>query len=102
MLRPDDDDVAAAVDDDDEADDSHSLIATHTAWTLMRYWFRAGMGTGLSVSYFRDAGPPGVGWLVNEEGRWMACIVRGTRVCWLIVLDVMFMIRRVIIYVLFA
>lgn len=67
---------------------SSSSIETQAVRTLMRYWFAPGLGTGRSVSYFRDEGPPGVALLVNEEGRWRACMYLGTRVCSLIVLDV--------------
>lgn len=54
----------------------------------MRYSFGPGLGTGRSVSYCRDDGPPGVALLVNEDGRWRACMYLGTCVCSLIVLDV--------------
>lgn len=56
----------------------------------MRYWFAPGLGTGRSVSYFRDEGPPGVALLVNEDGRWRACMYLGIWVCSLIVLEVIF------------
>lgn len=68
---------------------SNSSIETQAVRTLIRYWFDPGLGTGRSVSYFRDEGPPGVALLVNEEGRWRACMYLGMRVCSLIVLDVM-------------
>lgn len=69
---------------------SSSSIETQAVRTLIKYWFEPGLGTGRSVSYLSDDGPPGVALLVNEEGRWRACMYLGTLVCSLIVLDVIF------------